>query len=112
MVDLWEYVDGAQIKWRKLGLSVVGATLIAYYRGLIRVVLSSADIPLSILSGFASFNAEIVRVITRAPAVMLDRGFMAAAGFVATAGPAGYVVALAITLASAYAFAKVAEYAR
>lgn len=77
----------------------------AIFTGVASVVLGLADIPLALLGGFADFIGRLVSVLTGLPALVVRGSWNEAIAFVMDAGIAGYVVAIAIVLASTYVIA-------
>lgn len=106
------FLDGYRIRWRRLGLTVIGASILAYFEGVVRVILAVFEFLLAFPRGFASFAAAVIGVVIGLPGVILDRGFAAAVPFVLDAGVAGFVVAISIVLATIYVFRTVVSRVR
>jgi hypothetical protein len=96
------YVNGPRIQWSVLLTTVFGAGVLAYFEGLVRVFFSIVDIPLALLGGLADFGGQVVDVVAGIPAAIIERGWAAAIPFVIDAGLAGFVVAVAVVLATFY----------
>ena len=94
--------DSGRIRWRRLGSVSVGAVVGAVFSGLTSVVLAVFDVPLSLYGGLAEFAGEAVGLVARTPAVIIERGWVAAGATILDAGPAGFVVAVAVVLATLY----------
>lgn len=107
-----EFLSGYSINWGKLGLAVVGGTILAYFEGVARVVLAFANLVLSIPRWFATYYGDIVELVIGFPALIIDRSWQAALPFVQDAGIAGFIVALAIVLATTYVMALVIDRVR
>jgi hypothetical protein len=101
------YVEDNRIQWGTLLTTIFGATVGAWFTGLTDLIFSVADIPIALLGGAASFAGSVVGVLIGTPAVIIEQGFLAAIPFVADAGPAGLVAALAVGLAAAWVLAEV-----
>jgi len=112
MVSASDYVSGASIQWGRLGLSLVGATILAYFRGIVEAFLSLADIPIALLSGLADFAGELVTLVAGFPAVIVRGSWRGAIEYVTSAGIAGYVLAIAVVLLSTYFVAEVVSRVR
>lgn len=104
--------NGYTINWSYLGATVIGGTILAYFEGVARVVLAFANLLLSAPRGLASFFGDVIELVVGFPAVIVDRGWQAAIPFVQDAGIAGFVVAVAIVLATFYVVARVIDRAR
>lgn len=109
MVRISDFIaeNGISIRWRRLATVLFGAGILAWFQGLISAFLSLVDIPLSLASGYAHFLGTMYSVVYGLPAVIINRGFAEAIPFVADAGPAGYLVALGIALATLFPIAWV-----
>lgn len=107
MVDLRRFLDGYTIRWDRVGLAVVGAGIYAYLQGAAAVLLSLADLPIALLSGLANFLGTLVETAVALPAVIITRGWQAAAQVVLDAGIAGFLVAISIVLVTLYVVALV-----
>jgi hypothetical protein len=101
------YVSGTNIQWGRLLRTIFGAGVVAWFSGVASVILGFADIPLALLSGLASFGGEVVTVVVGLPVVVVRAGFGAAVPFVLNAGPAGFLVAVGISLVTLYIVAGV-----
>ena len=73
------------------------------------MLLATVDLPLGLLSGLADFTGELVAVGVGFPVVFVQSGWTGAASFVADAGLAGFVVAVAIVLATLYPLSVVVD---
>jgi hypothetical protein len=104
VVDLSQFLgpDGIRIRWARLAEVGLGTVVGAVFTGTVSVVLGLFDIPIALAGGFGNFLGELVGVLVGLPSVLVDRGFAAAIPFVLDAGPAGYVVALGISLTTLY----------
>lgn len=100
MVDLTQYLgpDGVSIRWERVGAVLSIAGLFALVEGWVRVFFATVGIPVSILDGLGNFTATWYETVLALPAVILERGFVAAVPFVQDAGIAGFVAAITITL--------------
>lgn len=114
MVQISDYIgaDGISIRWGRLLTVIFGAGILAAFRGWISAFLSLVDIPIALLSGFADFLGVMAAVVYGLPAVVIDQGFAATVPYVVDAGLAGYLVALAIVLATLYPIAWVVSRVR
>jgi hypothetical protein len=97
-----DFIDGMSIRWQALLGSIVGASVLAYFQGVVSTILGLFDIPIALLSGLANFGGRVVTVVAGLPAVIVERGFAAAVPFVVDAGPAGFAAALGIVLVTLY----------
>jgi hypothetical protein len=95
------------IQWGNLLRMVFGGAVLAYFSGIVSVILGIFDIPIALLSGLASFGGEVVAVLAGLPVVIVESGFAAAVPFVVDSGPAGFVVAVAIVLVTLFVVAEV-----
>lgn len=112
MVSASDFVDGASIRWRRLALVLFGASVFAYFEGLVAAFLALVDVPLALLSGYADFLGESVAVLYGLPAVIIDQGFAAAIPYVLDAGVAGFLVAVVIALTTLFPIAWVVSNVR
>jgi len=100
------------IDWRKLGLTLVGGGILAYFQGVAATLLSLADIPIGLLAGFADWLGRLVTLLVGYNSRKLWASWRAAGEFVADAGIAGFLVALAIVLTTLYIVAEVVSRVR
>ncbi|WP_226023218.1 hypothetical protein [Halomicrobium salinisoli] len=100
MVSASDFVSGARIKWRRLGVALFGAGILAYFEGVVAVLLSLADVPLSLLGGLANFSGRFIGLVAGFPAALARGGWAGATQYVLEAGIAGYVFAIVIVLAT------------
>ncbi|PSQ06651.1 hypothetical protein BRC92_00330 [Halobacteriales archaeon QS_4_69_31] len=107
MVEASDFIDGVNIQWRRLAVTLIGASLFAYFEGAVATLLSLADFPIGLLSGFADFLGRWFFLYYRFPAVVLESGWASAAESVADAGIAGIVFAVTIALATYYSLSVV-----
>ncbi|WP_424001190.1 hypothetical protein ACOZ4I_15700 [Haloarcula salina] len=114
MVQISDYIaeNGLSVRWGRLLSLIFGAGLFAYFQGAITAFLSLVNVPLGLLSGLASFLGTAASLVYGLPAVIIDRGFVAAIPYVTDAGLAGYVVAVGITLSALYPIAWVVNRVR
>lgn len=101
--SLTQFIDGHRIRWAKVGIAVVGATILAYFEGIVRVLLAFFDQPIRLLGGLASFAGAVVSVVVGTPTVIVEQGWAAAIPFIVDAGLAGFVAALGVVLVAFYA---------
>jgi len=104
VVDLRDFLTdgGTRIDFGRVAEVGVGTVFAAIFTGVVSVVLGLADVPLALLGGLAEFLEAVVAVVAGLPAVLVERGFAASVPVVLDAGPAGYVVAIAIVLVTLY----------
>jgi hypothetical protein len=104
VVDLSQFLTdgGTRIRFGRVAEVGVGAVFGAIFTGFASVVLGLADIPIALLGGLASFAGDVIGVVAGLPATIVSSGFSAAVPFVLEAGPAGYVAAIGIVLATLY----------
>jgi Zn-dependent membrane protease YugP len=112
MVRPSDFVDGVTIRWRPLAVTLVGAGTLAFFEGIIATILSLADAPIGLFAGFADWLGQLVTLFVGFPASRLWWGWQEAADFVADAGIAGLLVALAIVLTTLYIVAEVVSRVR
>lgn len=114
MVDWSQFTNanGTRINFGRVAEVGVGTVFGALFTGFVSVILGLADIPLALLSGLANFTGELVYVIAGIPAAFVRGSFDEALVFVLDAGPAGYIVAVAISLAAFYIIALVVSRVR
>jgi hypothetical protein len=94
-------------KWGKLLRTFFGVSVLAWFSGVVSVVLNLADIPIELLSGLAEFLGQVVFVVSRFPVLFIRSGFQEALPFVQEAGIAGYIAAVSIVLVTLYVVAWV-----
>ncbi|WP_415381471.1 hypothetical protein [Halosimplex sp. TS25] len=102
MVEPSEYVDGVSIRWGRVATTLLGATIFAYFQGVVATFLSLVDIPLGLLGGLGDFLGELVTVLLGLWSAVVRGSWAGAAAFVAESGIAGYVVAIGIALLALY----------
>jgi hypothetical protein len=109
VVELRDFLTdgGTRIDFESVATTGVGAVFGAIFTGVASVVLGLADVPLALLSGLSDFLGAVVGVVAGLPSVIVSSGFAAAVPFVLDAGPAGYVVAIVIVLATLYVAERV-----
>jgi hypothetical protein len=112
--DLSQFLgpDGVRIQFGSVAEVGVGAVIGAIFSGVASLVFGLFDIPIALASGFADFLGQLVGVLVGLPSVLIDVGFAAAIPFVLDAGPAGYVVAIGITLVTLYVLSWVVNRVR
>lgn len=114
-IDWSQFLTGenqTRIDFGKLSAFGVKSVISALFTGVVSVILGFADIPLALLSGLATFTGELVYVVAGIPAAFVRGSFAEATAFVLDAGLAGYVVSIAIMLASFYTIALVVSHVR
>lgn len=107
MVSASDFVDGTRVRWRFLAGTLIGGTALAYWNGLISVVLAVTDTFTGLLSGLSSFLAEEVGLVYGLPARIVTASWLEAREFVESAGPLGFVVAIALVLLVLFVVAEV-----
>lgn len=103
-LDRFKTASGTGIRWGRVTFVGVASVLLAWFSGWVEVVLALFDIPISLLDGFAEFLGQVVQIIAGTPAVLVEGSWQEAAGIVRDAGPAAFVVAIAIVAATLYVF--------
>ena len=101
--------DSGRIRWRRLGEVSVGATIGAVLSGVASTVLALADVPIALLGGLTSFYGDLIEVVVGTPAVIVERGWLATVPYVLDAGPAGFLLAVVVSLATFYVIARVVD---
>jgi hypothetical protein len=114
MVEPGDYIgaNGIAIRWRRLFVEIVGATILAYVTGVVDIILSLADIPIGLLSFVAEWYATLVELVTGSLARILLSSARGAALWVRTTGLAGFLLAIIIVLATTYSVAEVVSRVR
>jgi len=112
MVSASDFVDGVTIRWRRLAAAIVGASVLAYFEGIVATLLSLADIPISVLARLASFFGDLITVALSVPTSRISFGWAQAAPFVREAGILGFIVALLLVLLMLYIVAEVVSRVR
>lgn len=107
MVSAREFIDGVRINWRRLSATIVFAGIFAWFEGVVAVILSLADLPIALISGLTNFYGELAGVVLGFPSVLVNQGFAATVPYVVDAGPAGFLFALVVVLATFYPIAWV-----
>jgi hypothetical protein len=90
--------DGTRIDFGRVTEVGVGTVFGALFTGIASVVLGLADIPLALLGSLTGFLSAVVTIVAGLPAVIIERGFLAAVPFVLDAGIAGYALAVGVVL--------------
>ena len=101
MVSASDFVDGTTIRFRALATTAVGAVLLAWYEGLIRVILESGRQASRLVEGVGEFVAMAIRLILGTPALIIRGSYtetIAAAGSAGIAAYAVSVLAVAVLL--------------
>ncbi|MFC6757888.1 hypothetical protein ACFQER_16060 [Halomicroarcula sp. GCM10025894] len=91
---------------------LIGASVLAYFQGAVDVLLSLADIPIMFLSFLGNYYGDLIAVVYGALPSIIQASWTGAIGFVTSAGPFGYFVAIAIVLATTYSIAQVVSRVR
>lgn len=94
--------NGGRVRWRLLGVTIVGGALFAFIEGVIAFLLALADIPVRLLGWLGSFLAALIDVVVGVYPLLVSGAFEESLAFVEGAGFAGYFVALAIGLATLF----------
>jgi hypothetical protein len=102
-----DFVNGADVEWARLGRTLVGATIGAWFTGLVSVLLGLSDLPLAVAEWLAGFLGKLVELVVGIPAGIVRGSWAPAAAFLEGTGPAGFVLALAIVLLTLYVVARV-----
>ena len=101
-----------RIYWGSLWSTLLGATILAYFRGIINVLLSLVDIPIAFLGFVATYLGVFAEVVYGALPTIVRASFTGAIPFVRGAGLFGFVVAIVIVLATTYSIAEVVSRVR
>jgi len=104
--------DGIAIRWRRLFVEIVGATILAYFAGIVDIILSLANIPIALLSFLGNYYGQLIELVTDSFATVIFASFQGATQFIINAGPAGLVVAVIIVVATTYSIAEVVSRVR
>lgn len=109
MVEASDYLgsDGISIRWGAVWSTILGASILAYFRGAVNAFLSLADIPIALLSFLANYYGQQVELVFGLLPTVVRTSFAGAIPFVSGAGLFGYVVAILIVLATTYSIAEV-----
>jgi len=107
MVRASDFVENGRIQFAALGSVLVGSTILAYARASVRTFLALVDIPLSLIAMLPRIQAQIIEAALGLLPATIAAAFRGAAQFVVSSGPAGYVVAIVIVLASLYPISMV-----
>lgn len=108
-----DLLDGSgRIRWGRLGEVSAGAAIGAVLSGVASVVLAFADVPIALLGGLSSFYGDLISVVAGTPAVIIERGWLATVPYVLDAGPAGFLLAVVVSLATFYIIARVVDRVR
>jgi hypothetical protein len=89
---------GTRIDFGRVAEVGVGTVFGAVFTGIVSVLLGLVDIPLALLGGLTDFLGRVVGIVAGLPAVIIERGFLAAVPFVLDAGIAGYALAVGVVL--------------
>lgn len=95
------------IQWGNLLRTVFGGAILAWFSGIVSIILGIADIPIALIAGLGNFLGEVVTVMVRLPAVIIRSGFSAAVPFVLGSGLAGFAVAVGIVLLTVFVASEV-----
>jgi len=95
-----DFVDGSSVEWKRVAQVIFGGALLAFYRSIAQFILEVRDAIAGLLGGVSSFYGELVRLVYGLPATVIAGSWASAEEFVAGSGPAGFIVALGIVLAT------------
>lgn len=106
MVDVDEFIGGGgtRIKWGKLLSVIVGATIGAFFQGIVRIMLRWMDASVALLEGVAEFATAVVQLRFGASAQILAQAWRNTLTVVEDAGLFAFVLAIAIVLTTFYVF--------
>lgn len=110
MVSASEFVDGADVAWRRLGRTLVGGAFAAVFAGWASLVLGISDVVIGVLEWFAEFGGRFVETMVGYPE-LIALTWDGAADFIEGTGPLGFVLAISLSLLATYVAVRVVRLA-
>lgn len=107
MVSASDFVNGTSINWGRLGLTVIGGSFLAAFRGATGLLLALVDFPIVVARGFARWYGQLVESLLGPLAGTITAAWVQALGIIQSSGPVGFILALGVALASFYAFWRI-----
>ena len=106
MADEQQFItdNGVTIRWGRLWTVVVGGPILAWFFGVVDVLLALADVPIGILSWIASFAGNYITAFLGLFTATIQATWAGAIPFVRSTGPLAFIISIIIALAAFYGF--------
>lgn len=101
-IDDFRSADGTRILWGKLAEVLVGATVGAFFTGLISLILRVGDAFQALVNGLAEFTAALVQLRLAALVGIVEQSWRETLVVVEGAGPLAFAGAVGLVLATLY----------